>query len=87
MYCGDASTFSPCGPIELDAVEALAVDSLKLPVSVPSAWTDSGAAAPSLNRICPPGVFIVGVMCSSTSVPRSAATSPPFSSLRGGRFV
>ena len=43
-----------------------AADSVKLPASVPSACTVSGAAPPSLNRICPPDVFIVGVMCSST---------------------
>ena len=41
----------------------------------------------SFSRIRPLGVFIVGTMWRKTSVPRSAATSPPFSIFCGGSPV
>ena len=60
---------------------------VKLPVSDPSAWRVSGRDSDSFTRIFPLGVFIDGTMCRNTSVPRSAATSPPFSIFCGGRPV
>ena len=39
--------------------------------------SNSPSAPPSLRRMRPSGAVIVGTTCSTTSVPRIAATSPP----------
>ena len=69
VYCGDALTFSPLRTIELDAVEALLVD---LEVAGERAVGLHGkrrGSPPSFSSTRPPGVFIVGEICSRTSVP------------------
>ena len=60
---------------------------LKLPVSEPSGPVASGADVVSFSQTFPPFDAIVGVIFRRTSVPESAATSPPGSTVRGSRPV
>ncbi len=60
---------------------------LKLPASVPSAFTVSPIVSFSSRITRPAPVFIVGCTRSRTVVPRSTAMSPPWSIILGASPV
>ena len=85
VYCGDASTFSPAGPSSSMRYEPLALGREVAAQRAVGVCASSGLDVPSCMTMRPLCTAIVGWMCSRTSVPRSVATSPPSSIVRGAR--
>ena len=86
MYCADAVTIVPFGSSRSIRKKPSA-SIVKLVVNDPSASRASDRTVSSSITSWPAGVPIVGTARTRTSVPRRAATSPPFSIVRGGSPV